>query len=235
LFDAFERAVDRINEDLGVRAAILTGEGSVFCSGGNLKEMRDKKGMFGGEAHQLAAQYRRGIQRVPRSLFRLDVPLIAAVNGPALGAGCDLACMCDIRIASERAVFAQSFLKVGLIPGDGGTWSLPRAVGYSRAAEMLFTADEMDAAAACKMGLVSRVVPHENLMKEVMDLALRIARHPPQMLRWAKQLLRESQNLKLDQILELSAAYQVLAHQSDDHSEAVAAVLEKRTPRFTGS
>ena len=160
--------------------------------------------------------------------------LIAAVNGPALGAGCDLACMCDIRIASKRAVFAQSFLKVGLIPGDGGTWLLPRAVGYSRAAEMLFTGDELDAAAACKIGLVSRVVPHEDLMKEAMDLTRRITRHPSQILRWAKKVLRESQILKLDQVLELSASYQALAHQTADHAEAVNALLENRPPQFTG-
>lgn len=235
LFEAFEKSVNRINADLGVRAAILTGEGSAFCSGGNLRDMQEKKGMFAGTAHEIADQYRRGIQRIPRSLFKLDIPLIAAVNGPAIGAGCDLACMCDIRIASERAVFAQSFLKVGLIPGDGGTWFLPRAVGYSRAAEMLFTGEALDAAAACKVGLVSKVIAPDYLMREAVALARRIAQQPPQALRWAKKLLREAQHTQLDSNLELSLAYQLQAHLTSDHTEAVSAVLEKRTPRFTGN
>ncbi len=235
LFEAFEECVDRINADLGVRAAILTGEGSAFCSGGNLRDMRDKKGMFAGTAHEIGNQYRLGIQRIPKALFRLDVPLIAAVNGPAIGAGCDLACMCDIRIASKRAVFAQSFLKVGLIPGDGGTWFLPRVVGYSRAAEMLFTGEALDADGACKIGLVSKVLEPELLMQEAVDLARRIARNPPQALRWAKILLREAQHTQLDSNLEQSLAYQLRAHLTSDHAEGVAAVLEKRMPHFTGN
>jgi 2-(1,2-epoxy-1,2-dihydrophenyl)acetyl-CoA isomerase len=234
LFGAFENSVNRINEDLGVRAAILTGEGIAFCSGGNLRDMREKKGMFAGTPPQIADHYRRGIQRIPRALFRLDIPLIAAVNGPAIGAGCDLACMCDIRIASRKAVFAQSFLKVGLIPGDGGTWFLPRIVGYSRAAEMLFTGESLDADAACKIGLVSRVVAPEELMAEAMDLARRIARQPPRALRWAKRLLREAPQTLLDSNLEASLNYQLQAHLTADHAEGVAAALEKRTPKFTG-
>jgi 2-(1,2-epoxy-1,2-dihydrophenyl)acetyl-CoA isomerase len=235
LFGAFEKSVDRINADPGVRAAILTGEGSTFCSGGNLRDMKEKKGMFGGTPRQIADQYRRGIQRIPKSLFRLDVPMIAAVNGPAIGAGCDLACMCDIRIASGRAVFAQSFLKVGLVPGDGGTWFLPRIIGYSRAAEMLFTGEALDAERACRMGLVSKVVEPDLLIQEAMDLAGRIAQNPPQVLRWAKRLLREAQHTQLDSNLEESLAYQVQAHLTSDHAEGVAAVLEKRPPQFTGS
>jgi len=234
LFEAFEKSVDRINADLGVRAAILTGEGSAFCSGGNLRDMKQKKGLFGGTPQQIADQYRQGIQRIPKSLFRLDVPLIAAVNGPAIGAGCDLACMCDIRIASGRASFAQSFLKVGLIPGDGGTWFLPRIIGYSRAAEMLFTGETLNAERACKIGLVSKVVEPDMLIQEAMNLAGRIAQNPPQVLRWAKKLLRDAQHTKLDCNLEESLAYQVQAHLTSDHAEGVAAVLEKRTPHFTG-
>ena len=118
---------------------ILTGAGSAFSSGGNVKHMRDKTGMFGGSPAQLRNGYRRGIQRIPLAMMALEVPAIAAVNGPAIGAGCDLTCMCDMRIASERAVFAESFVKVGIIPGDGGAWLLPRAVGMARASEMAFT------------------------------------------------------------------------------------------------
>ena len=234
MFSAFERAVERMNADLNVRAAVLTGAGTAFCSGGNVTDMREKKGMFGGPPHQIAEQYRAGIQRIPLALDRLEVPIIAAVNGPAIGAGCDLACMCDIRIASEKAVFAESFLKVGIVPGDGGAWLLSRIVGYSRAAEMAFTGDSWDAKAAKEIGLVSRVVAPDQLMPEALGLANRIARNPPHVLRWTKRLLRESQHARLDTILDQSAAYQALAHHTADHTEAVAAMFEKRAPRVEG-
>jgi enoyl-CoA hydratase/carnithine racemase len=234
MFSAIENAVERMNADLTVRAAILTGEGTAFCSGGNVADMRDRKGMFGGTPEQIEAQYRAGIQRVPKALFRLDVPLIAAVNGPAIGAGCDLACMCDIRIASEKAIFAESFVKVGIIAGDGGAWLLPRIVGYSRAAEMAFTGDTWDAKTALEIGLVSKVVPADELMKESGTLAERIAKNPPQVVRWTKCMMRESQHARLETILDMSAGYQSLAHHTADHAEAIASMFEKRTPKFTG-
>jgi enoyl-CoA hydratase/carnithine racemase len=234
LFAAFENAVDRINNDLNIRAAILTGEGSAFCSGGNVRDMRDKKGMFGGIPQEIATHYRSGIQRIPRALFRLDAPLIAAVNGPAIGAGCDLACMCDIRLASQDAFFAESFVKVGIIPGDGGAWFLPRAIGYSRAAEMAFTGDRWSAKEALESGLVSHVYPAAQLMPEAFALANRIAVNPPQMVRWTKRLLRESHQASLDTLLEMSANYQALAHHTADHAEALAAMLDKREPKFEG-
>jgi enoyl-CoA hydratase/carnithine racemase len=234
MFSAFEDAVQKINADLSVRAVILTGEGSAFCSGGNIRDMREKKGMFGGPPHAIEMQYRTGIQRIPRALSRLEPPLIAAVNGPAVGAGCDLACMCDLRMASDQAVFAESFSKVGIIPGDGGAWFLPRVVGYSRAAEMAFTGDPIDATNALRIGLVSRVVEHENLMQEALGLARRIAVNPPHVLRWTKRLMRAAEHASLETTLEISAAYQALAHHTSDHGEAVAAIFEKRPPKFEG-
>lgn len=234
LYSAFEGVTERCNSDLDIRAVVLTGEGSAFSSGGNVWDMRDKKGMFGGEPHEIAEQYRRGIQRIPRALMNLDLPLIAAVNGPAIGAGCDLACMCDMRIASTRATFAESFVKVGIVAGDGGSWLLPRIVGYARAAEMAFTGEVMDAKQAFNIGLVSKVVPHEKLMESALDLALRIAANPPHVLRWTKRLLKESQHERLDTILGMAATYQALAHQTADHAEAVVAMLEKRKPKFSG-
>jgi len=234
LYSAFEAVAERCNSDLGIRAVVLTGEGPAFSSGGNVRDMRDKKGMFGGEPHEIAEQYRRGIQRIPRALMNLDVPLIAAVNGPAIGAGCDLACMCDMRIASTRATFAESFVRVGIVAGDGGSWLLPRIVGYARAAEMAFTGEAVDAKQAFNIGLVSKVVPHEKLMESALDLALRIAANPPHVLRWTKRLLKESQHERLDTILGMAASYQALAHQTADHAEAVAAMLDKRPPTFSG-
>ena len=227
----FVQACARVAADPDVKVVVLTGAGSAFCSGGNVKNMQRYS------AQSIAPiairdEYQRGIQRLSIALYNLEVPTIAAVNGAAIGAGCDLACMCDIRIASQNAKFAESFIKVGLVPGDGGAWLLPRAVGMSKAAEMSFTGDAIDAEEALKCGLVSRVVPADQLMESAYALARRIAANPGPTLRLTKKLLRESQHLRLDTSLELSATFQALAHKTPEHEEAVAAFIEKRPPRF---
>jgi len=232
MFAAFEQLFERLNGDMNIRAAVLTGAGSAFCSGGNVAEMRDRTGMFGGSPEQIAQNYREGIQRIPRAFQRLQVPIIAAVNGPAIGAGNDLACMCDIRIASSTARFAESFVKVGIVPGDGGCWLLPRTVGASRAAELALTGDTIDAAEALRIGLVSRVVAPEALLDEALALAGRIAANPPQVLRWTKQLLQQAHTGTLDEALDTAGRYQGQAHHTADHAEAVAAFFEKRAPVF---
>ena len=234
MIDAIVGAAGRINRDLSVSAVILTGAGNAFSSGGNVKHMRDRAGMFAGSPAELRNGYRFGIQRIPLAVYHLEVPTIAAVNGPAVGAGCDLAMMCDIRIASEQAVFAESFVKLGIIPGDGGAWFLPRVAGLSRACEMAFTGDPVDAQTALAWGLVSRVTPPEQLLEEASKLAGRIAANPPQALRMAKKLIREGQHQRLESLLEMSAALQAICHGTQDHQEAVAAMLEKREPLFTG-
>lgn len=234
MVDAIVAACARINTDHEVRVVIITGAGSAFSSGGNVKDMRDKKGMFGGTATEIRDGYRRGIQRIPLALHALEVPIIAAVNGAAIGAGCDLTMMCDIRIASEKAFFAESFVKVGLIPGDGGAWFLPRVVGVSRANEMAFTGEPVDAQTALQWGLVSRVVAPDKLMDAANELAQRIAANPPTALRMTKKLLKEGEHSRLDSLLELSASLQAIAHQTKDHAEAVDAIIEKRPPNFTG-
>jgi enoyl-CoA hydratase/carnithine racemase len=218
---AFEAAVDAANADTGVRAVILTGNGKIFSAGGNVKEMADREGMFGLAALDQRYAYIDGVQRIPRALQRLELPLIAAVNGAAIGAGCDLAMMCDIRVASERASFAESFVQLGLIPGDGGSWFLPRAVGYERAAEMTFTGDRIDAATALQWGLVSRVVPHDELLPQARALAERITKNPAHALRMAKRLLRESRTGSLDTALGMAAAMQSLAHHDPEHEQRI--------------
>ncbi|OBB12855.1 enoyl-CoA hydratase [Mycolicibacterium setense] len=224
---AFEASVDAVNADNGVGAVVLTGAGKIFSAGGNVKEMADRQGMFGLDAIDQRRAYIDGIQRIPRALGRLEVPLIAAVNGAAIGAGCDLAMMCDIRIASERASFAESFVQLGLIPGDGGTWFLPRAIGYARAAELTFTGERIDAATALDWGLVSRVVPHDDLLSEAQALADRIAVNPPRALRMAKRLLQESATGSLESTLSMAAAMQPLAHHDVEHQRRIA---KWRTP-----
>jgi enoyl-CoA hydratase/carnithine racemase len=228
----FVQACTQITENKSVKVVIVTGAGPAFSSGGNVRDMR----RFFEEDIPPAAireEYRQGIQRIPLALYNLDVPTIAAVNGPAVGAGCDLACMCDIRIAAQSALFAESFIRIGIIPGDGGAWLLPRVIGMSKAAEMSFTGDPVDAQEALACGLVSRVVPDDRLMEEARSLAARIARHPGPTMRMTKRLLREGQHTKLDSLLELSAAYQAIAHKTPQHKEAVMAFIEKRKPEFT--
>ncbi len=195
--------------------------------------MKDKVGVFGGSPADIRDGYRQGIQLIPLAINNLDVPIIAAVNGPAVGAGCDIATMCDIRIAAESAFFAESFVKVGLIPGDGGAWFLPRVVGLSRANEMAFTGDRVDAQTALEWGLVSRVVPDDQLMAAANELAARITVNPPSVVRMTKRLLREGQRMDLRSLLELSAPMQAAAHFTDEHHEAVSAMVEKRPPDFS--
>jgi len=225
-WDAVVAACERVQRDQSVRCVVLTGAGSAFCAGGNVKDMKNKTGIAGGSGYAIRDGYRAGIQRIPLALYNLDVPTIAAVNGAAIGAGCDLACMCDIRIASERAKFAESFVKLGIIPGDGGAWLLPRIVGTSKAAELTFTGDTIDAAEALACGLVSRVVPADQLMPQAMAMAQRIAANPAPALRMAKRLLREGQHMRIDSLLEMSAAFQAIAHHTPEHDQAIDAFLQ---------
>lgn len=222
----------QVRRDRSVKALVLTGEGSAFCAGGNVKDMRDRGGIFAGSPFEVRESYRNTIQRIPLALYELDIPVIAAVNGPAIGAGFDLACMCDIRVAGEKALFAESFVKVGIVPGDGGAWLLPRVIGMQRASLMAFTGDTIDAAKALEWGLVVDVLPTEKLLPYAQALAQRIAANPSHALRLTKRLLREGQHMRLDSLLEMSAAYQALAHHTDDHLEAVNAFLEKRPPSY---
>lgn len=232
--ELFEGTARRINSDRGLRCAILTGAGKAFSAGGNLKAMRERQGPFSGTGAHIREGYRNGIHRMVRALWSIEVPMIAAVNGPAIGLGNDVACLADLRIASDAAVFAASFLRMGLVPGDGGAWILPRVIGRARAAELLFTGDSIDAATALQWGLVSKVVPAADLMNEARSLAERIARQPPDVLRLTKRLLRDSENASFETLMEMSAAFQSLAHLTSDHHEALAAFFEKRTPDFKG-
>lgn len=234
IVDALCAQVALVNADHDVRAVVLTGAGSAFSAGGNVKDMVDRTGMFGGSPYELRDGYRGGIQRIPRALYHCEVPVVAAVNGPAVGAGCDLAVMCDLRVASSRAWFAESFVQLGIIPGDGGAWLLTKAIGPARAAEMALTGDRVKADQALEWGLVNQVVEPENLLDAAHALAARVAKNPPHSVRMAKKLLRESQHQSLESLLELSAAMQALAHHTQDHREALEAFGDKRPGEYTG-
>jgi enoyl-CoA hydratase/carnithine racemase len=232
--EMFAEACQSINADREVRCAILTGAGSAFSAGGNVKAMRDRSGAFAGAGVHIRERYRNGIHRIIRSVWGLEVPLIAAVNGPAIGLGNDVACLADMRLAADTAIFGATFLKIGLVPGDGGSWILPRTIGHARAAELFFTGETIDAPTALAWGLVSRVVPASTLMDEARALAAKIVRQPPDVLRMTKRMMREGQNVGFDVIMEMSAAYQAIAHLTDDHQEAVNAFFERRSGNYKG-
>ena len=232
----FVNAIETADRDDSISCIILTGSGGTFCAGGNIRAMKERSGIGPTDSPVgTRNNYRRGVQSVITALWECEVPMIAAINGHAIGLGLDIACLCDLRICADTAKFASSFIRLGIVPGDGGAWILPRAIGGARAAELMLTGDTYDAQAALSMGLVSTVVPAGKLMAEAHALAARILANPARTLRLTKRLLREGQQQRLQDILELSASFQALAHETPDHHEAVQAFLEKRDPRFTGS
>ena len=176
--------------------------------------------------------YRATIHHVSKMFNAVEVPTIAAVNGPAIGAGLDLTCMCDLRIAAKSATFAESFIKVGIIPGDGGAWFLPRVIGISKASEMAFTGDTIDAQEAERIGLVSRVVEDSELINVARALAGSIDAKSARASTRTIRLLRDSNQLSLEHHLEMAAAFQSIIHETEDHREALDAILGKRKPTF---
>lgn len=217
------------NPDISV--LILTGEGSAFSAGGNIKTMgeRSKAPPF-----VLEQNYRSGVQRIPLALEEAQIPVIAAVNGPAIGAGFDMANMCDIRIGSTKAQFGETFANLGIIAGDGGGWFLTRLVGYQRAAELTFTGRIVKAEEALKLGILLEMTEPEQLLARAQELAGRIAAKPPQAIRYAKRLLKLAQRQNLDEHLAVCSAFQAICHKTEDHAEALAAFFEKRTGKFQG-
>lgn len=232
--DALIAAVEAADADIEIRCVILTGAGSAFSSGGDLKKMVPGAGLRDARPVQTRRNYKTGIQRIPLAFQALEVPVVCAVNGPAIGAGLDLTTMCDIRVASESAKFAESFVKLGIIPGDGGAWLLPRIVGFPMACELALTGRMIDAAEALRIGLVTHVVPGDQLMAKAHEIAKEIAANPPHATRMTKRLLREGQTATLPNLLDMSAAMQALAHSTADNDEAIKAFIERRTPTFTG-
>jgi 2-(1,2-epoxy-1,2-dihydrophenyl)acetyl-CoA isomerase len=232
--EEFIKALEAVNADSGVSVVVLTGAGPAFCAGGNVKDMRTKQGLMAGTPIEIEERYRRTLQKLAKTLFGLEVPVIAAVNGPAMGAGLDLACMCDVRIASDKACFSETFVKFGLISGIGGAWFLPRVIGHSRAAEMAFSGRVIDAHAALGYGLVSEIVPGDALLERAHTIAREIAANSGLAVRYMKRLLRLSERTELSVALAATAALQTLAHLSDEHRESVERYLEDRRQRRAG-
>ncbi|MEM7541242.1 MAG: crotonase/enoyl-CoA hydratase family protein [Pseudomonadota bacterium] len=230
----FKAAAEEINGNAQLRCVIMTGAGKAFSAGGDLKAMREKSGDFGGSALDVREHYRQHIHGIIHAMWGIEVPVVGAINGPAIGLGGDVASLCDIRISAASAKFGATFLKMGLLPGDGGAWLLPRHIGWSRAAQLFFAGDVIDAETAKEWGLVSEVVPDADLMSHCEALAGRIAKQPPHALRLTKKLMRDGTMASFGDIMERSAALQASLHETDDHMEALNAFFEKREPDFKG-
>jgi enoyl-CoA hydratase/carnithine racemase len=223
-----------LNRCEDVSALVIIGAGRSFSAGGNVKDMDARSGAFSGDAYALQQRYRSGIQQIALTLDRLDIPSIAAINGAAVGAGFDLACMCDFRFAASGAVMGETFVNLGIIPGDGGAWFLQRLIGYQQAAALTLTGRRFDADEARAMGIVLEVVAPEQLSEHVAAFAAELAAKPPQALRLTKRLLRSAQRMELADFLDTCAVVQAICHETADHREAVSAFLDKRPPRFEG-
>ncbi|WP_372779486.1 enoyl-CoA hydratase-related protein [Litorivivens sp.] len=233
LVDDICAAIDWANHS-DLNCLIITGAGKGFSSGGNIKEMADKKGMFGGSPMQISDSYRRGIQRMSRAVFHAELPLIAAVNGAAVGAGFDLACMCDIRLGCEHTLFGETFINLGIIPGDGGAWFLQRLVGYQRAAELTFSGRLIKADEARSLGLLLDVVDSKDLLANAEAMAQSFAKQPPQALRASKRLMKIAQRQELNDFLDHCASVQAACHYSEDHSRALNAFINKESTTYSG-
>ncbi|MEH6548412.1 MAG: enoyl-CoA hydratase-related protein [Pseudomonadales bacterium] len=225
--DDLVETVAWLNQQNDVQVLILTGNGRAFSAGGNVKDMAERKNEFAGNAEELAARYQAGIQRIPLAMASLELPAIAAVNGPAIGAGFDLVNMCDMAIASDRARFGETFVNLGIIPGDGGAWFLPRKIGMQRAAELTYSGRIIDAKEALKLGVILEHVPADNLLEHALSLAASIACKPAFALRQSKRLLQASPVTPLPEFLQLCAQIQGQCHQKPEHMEAVLALLDK--------
>ncbi len=227
LIDAFHRAAS----DPSIRAISLTGAGRAFCAGGDLALIADARRRNAG--HELDSLLRGGSQ-LALAICDTPAPVLAAVNGPAAGAGMNIALACDIRIAAESASFGQNFAKVGLFPDFGGTYFLPRLVGPARAAEMFYTGDMISAADAERIGVVNRVVPQDRLAEETRALAAKLAAAPPIAARAVKKVLCGSDRDALEHALEQEVQQQVICFSSEDCTEGLRAFFEKRPPSFRG-
>lgn len=238
MIEGWLAALEEVRRDPAIHVAVVTGAGRAFCSGGDVKAMASGTGFMAGQGEEAAtpegikASLWGSIQRIPLLLESIDKPVIAAVNGDAMGAGCDMALMCDLRYASDRARFAESYIRVGLVPGDGGAYLLPRLVGLPRALEMLWTGDPIDAREAERVGLVNRVVPHEELMPATMEMAERLARGPQMAMRVIKRAAYQGLTSNLRTALGGISSHMAVISQTEDYKEGVRAVLERRAPVF---
>jgi len=225
-------ALDTVERDSGIRVGVITGAGRGFCAGGDIQKMIELK-----EGYHSATfrDYLEAGHAVVRRIREIPKPIVAAVNGPAAGAGMNLALACDLRIASENATFTQAFSRLGLHPDWGGTFSLPRMVGIGKALEIFWLGQPVSAEEARRMGLVNFVVPPGQFEQETKSLAGRLAEAPPLPMALLKQAMYERVQTELDKVMESELEAQMKCFESDDFTEGLRAFTERRAPKFGGS
>ena len=225
MIDAWHAALVESKSNPEVKVVVITGAGKAFCSGGDIVEMVDRLGQT--PAQRKAELFER-IQRIPLALEDMDKPVIAAMNGAAAGAGLDLALMCDLRIAARSAKFGETYTKVGIVPGAGGAWFLPRLVGTAKALELFWTAEFLSAEEAEEIGMVNRVVDDADLMDVTYTLARKIAASPQQSVRMIKRAVLAGMRSDLRTHLDMISSHYAIVTSGEDHREAVARFVEKR-------
>jgi 2-(1,2-epoxy-1,2-dihydrophenyl)acetyl-CoA isomerase len=230
MIDRWAQALEEAQGDAGVHVVVVTGAGRAFCAGGDVARM--------GEGEPTPLDHKNvlweHIHRIPRALDQMDKPVMAMVNGLAVGAGMGMALQCDIRIASEDAKFSTGYVRVGLVPGDGDAFFLPRLVGIAKALELLWTADFIEAREAERLGIVNHVVPAAQLREETYALARKIADGPQIAIRLIKRVAYQSLKLDVRTHLDLVSSHMAVVRETEDHKEGVRAFKEKRPPKFTG-
>ena len=230
-------AIEEAKLDDEVRAVIVTGAGRAFCAGMDVQQEVRGEGVLGTESSTPANQrnaLRYNVHRVPRALMTLDKPYIAAVNGAAVGAGMDMASMADMRFAADNARFGMAYVRMGIIPGDGGAYYLGRILGVARALELIWTGDLINAQQALEMGYVSRVLPADQVLEETRAFARRLAEGPAVAIQLAKRLVYRSLDVAEDVALDMAQQAMVIAQSTDDAKEGPRAFMEKRQPKFVG-
>jgi len=225
-------ALKEMEKDKDVRAIILTAAGRGFCAGQDLQSRSIAQEM--GERPSLGDSIRRRYNPIVIKLRRIEKPIIAAVNGVAAGAGASIAFACDYRIVTDKVNFIQSFTKVGLIPDSGATFILTRLVGLTKAFELMLSAEKLSAQEALHLGIINKIVSEEDLMKEAMALAEKLAMGPTKAFGLTKRAVNRAVFDDLEELLEYEASLQEIAGRSDDFAEGVKAFVEKRTPQYTG-
>ena len=235
MVDSLVRVLEQADRDSEIKVMVIYGEGKCFSAGGDIKDMESREGMFAGDSNELRLNYVHGIQQIPRAIENLNTPLLAMVNGPAIGAGADLASMCDLRVGFSNSKFGVTFSKLSLVSGDGGLFFLPRIVGYAKALEMSLTGDVYSGEECFKMGLLNTYTEkEEDLLLETEKLINKILSNGPVSQSMIKRAIKHCIKGDLNSCLDLMAAYQGIAQRTDDHFESLKAFNEKRRPRFKG-